>query len=122
MSSPKALVEDTAPFPCQNGIPSITLLGTRSDWTKLADKITRLEQGALGEEPRLYALILNPILIRFVETFDYPNDLAIRRFWDNIITVQKGHRLCKTDDVVTGWINALHYWEANGTIISPGLR
>jgi hypothetical protein len=35
MASSIPSFERIAPFPCQNGIPSITLLGTKTDWIKL---------------------------------------------------------------------------------------
>jgi hypothetical protein len=121
MSSSVPSFKEIGPFPCQNGIPSVTLLGTKTDWIKVANKFIQLEQGVLGNKPRMYALSLCPILVRFIATFDIPNDLAIRVFWNDMVTISVRQPLCTTSDVVTGWINALHFWDATGNPISPGL-
>jgi hypothetical protein len=110
--------EDIAPFPCDNGIPSITLLGTQADWIKLVEKLTQMEKLSFGNEPRLYANILGPILARFIVTFDRPNDPAIRLFWNDIVTIAARQKLCHTTDIVTGWIHALHFWEGTGNPVS----
>jgi hypothetical protein len=120
MSSSNPSFEEIAPFPCQNGIPSVTLLGTKADWIKLANKFIQLEQGVLGNEPRLYSLGLRPILNRFITTFDIPNDPTIRIFWNDMVTISLRQRLCETTDIVSGWINAFHLWDATGKPLSPG--
>jgi hypothetical protein len=112
-------IEEIAPFPCKNGIPSITLLGKQADWMRLADKLTQMEKGSFGNEPRVYATSLRPILARAIATFDNPNDPAIRLFWNDMVTITAKQKLCQTTDVVTGWINALHFWDGNGNPISP---
>lgn len=109
--------EPMAPFPCRNGIPSITLLGSQSDWMALASKLTQMETGALGIEPRLYAGNLRPILSRFIATFDRPNDPAIRLFWNDIVTLTVRQPLCQQTNVVTGWINGLHFWDGAGNVL-----
>lgn len=69
-------------FSCDNGIPSISLLGAKEDWVHLASKLIQMEKGIFGKEPALCTLILHPILNRFIATFDNPNDPAIRLFWN----------------------------------------
>jgi hypothetical protein len=110
--------EEIAPFPCDNGIPSITLLGTKADWIILADKLTQMERGSFGNEPRLYANNLRPILTRFIETFDRPNDPVIRLFWNDIVTITARQKLCYTTNTVIGWINAFHFWDGTGNPLS----
>jgi hypothetical protein len=118
MARSTASFEELAPFPCDNGIPSVTLLGTREDWMKLAEKLIQMEKGSFGVEPSLYANNLRPILGRFIATFDRPNDPAIRLFWNDIVTITARQKLCLTTDIVTGWINAFHFWDGTGKPIS----
>lgn len=58
------------------GLPSVTLLGEKSDWEVLLAKLNRLPD--FGEEPASYAAQLRPILSRFVQTFNTPDKLEIR--------------------------------------------
>jgi hypothetical protein len=115
MSSSSISLDVLAPFPCENGIPSITLLGTKTDWKNLLGKLDSLEQ--LGKEPKLYSHMLRPILSRFVATFDKPNDLSIRLFWSDIVTATPRQKLCRTTDLITGWINVFHYWDGAGSLV-----
>jgi hypothetical protein len=117
LSSPPSLLgEELASFPCKNGIPSITLIGTQADWRNLLGKLDRL--GDFGKEPTQYSRILRPILSRFVTTFEKPNDTGIRLFWSDIVTATPRQKLCNTTDLVTGWINAFHYWDGAGNLVS----
>jgi hypothetical protein len=103
------------------GMPSITLLGTQTDWSLLLQKLERLP--IFGPQPAEYAKMLRPILSRFVKSFDNPTDADIRNFWDMIVRV-RGLRgegtTCSTADLVSGWINGFHYWDAFGRVLSGG--
>jgi hypothetical protein len=116
MASPSVASEELAAFPCENGIPSVTLLGTKSDWEILLKKLEPLKQ--FGKEPTMYSAILHPILSRFVATFDKPNDPDIRLFWSDIVTVTPRQKSCNTTDLVTGWINAFNHWNGAGNLIT----
>jgi hypothetical protein len=118
MASSTKATEDLPAFPCENGIPSITLLGTRADWTTISDKLDPLIRLKFGKEPGLYGAMLRPILSRFIETFDKPNDLGVRQFWSDIVTLTPKQKLCRTTDLVTGWINAFHYWDGAGSLVN----
>jgi hypothetical protein len=120
MASSSKATADLPAFPCENGIPSITLLGTRADWKNISDKLDPLIDLKFGKEPAVYGTILRPILSRFVETFDKPNDVSIRQFWSDIITVTPKQKLCHTTDIITGWINAFHYWDGAGDLLTNG--
>jgi hypothetical protein len=85
MASVTPSFEPIAPFACDNGIPSISLLGAKEDWIYLASKLKQMEKGVFGKEPALYALFLHPLLDRFITTFDIPNDPAIRLFWNSML-------------------------------------
>jgi hypothetical protein len=116
MASSSISSEELAAFPCQNGIPSITLLGTKADWEKLLDKLDPMKR--FGKEPAAYGDMLRPILARFVATFDKPNDPDIRSFWSDIVTATIRQQHCNTTDLVTGWINAFHHWDGAGNLVT----
>jgi hypothetical protein len=114
MATPSPSSEDIPAFPCKNGFPSITLNGTQNDWKKILGKLDSLEK--FGKEPRIYSRLLRAVLSRFVETFDKPNDPAIRLFWNDIVTVTARQNLCSTTNLITGWINAFHMWDPAGNL------
>jgi len=64
------------------GLPSVTLLGQKSDWEKLAAKVERLP--TLGEEPKMWYGLLKPVLARFVSSFDAPEATETKDFWQKI--------------------------------------
>jgi hypothetical protein len=37
----------------------------------------------------------------------------------DMITVTPRQLLCQTTDIVTGWINGFHFWDAAGNTLSP---
>jgi hypothetical protein len=100
-------------FPCKNGMPSVTLNGTQDDWKTLLEKVESLEK--FGKEPKIYGMQLRLVLSRFVQTFDKPNDLAIRTFWSNMITAVPRQGICDTTERVTGWI-VFHMWNPAGNL------
>jgi hypothetical protein len=116
MASSSISSDDLAAFPCENGIPSVTLLGTKTDWAIVLEKLDLLKQ--FGEEPTTYSRMLRPILSRFVATFEKPNDPDIRLFWSDIVTVTPRQKFCNTTDLVTGWINAFHHWDGAGSLVT----
>jgi hypothetical protein len=118
MSSSIKATEDLQAFSCENGIPIITLLGTREDWKAISDKLEPLINSKFGKHPAIYGAVFRPILSRFIETFDKPNSISIRQFWSDIVTLTPKQRLCRTTDLVTGWINASHYWESAGDLVA----
>lgn len=64
------------------GLPSVTLLGEKSDWEKLAKRAERLS--TFGEEPMQWYTLLKPVLSRFVQSFDAPESEEIKDFWQKI--------------------------------------
>ncbi|KAF2721516.1 hypothetical protein K431DRAFT_189975, partial [Polychaeton citri CBS 116435] len=106
-------------FAC--GIPSITLLGSRSDWQRLQQKVDRLEE--FGAEPQDYARRLRPLLSRFVSTFDDANTPETKEFWNQMVQAKawhcelnpgKGHPIGQY--VVSGWILGFFYWNEMGRV------
>lgn len=80
------------------GIPSVTLLGERSDWVELVAKLGNIR--TFGEEPSLFASLLKPVLGSFVASFDHP---------DSSQTLEgSGY------DYLSGWITAFCFWDTDG--------
>jgi hypothetical protein len=109
-------------IPCNKGVPSVRLLGTQEEWKDLLGKLELMAKGQLGKEPVLYALILRPVLSRFVASFERPNDPLIRLFWNDMVTLIAIQKTCGTHtDLVTGWLNAFHFWDGAGNTLVPGI-
>jgi hypothetical protein len=70
------------------GLPSVTLLGQKSDWERLATKAERLV--TFGEEPKLWYELLRPVLVNFVRSFDAPDGAETKDFWQKIANWQGG--------------------------------
>ncbi|KAK4185141.1 hypothetical protein QBC35DRAFT_29435 [Podospora australis] len=94
------------------GLPSVTLLGEKSDWEKLLAKLDRLPD--FGQEPEEYKARLRPILSRFVTSFTHPDSEETRLFWNQIVTGRAG-KICGSPPVhMSGWITGFFYWNENG--------
>lgn len=88
------------------GIPSVTLEGEQIDYIKILVWLDRLEE--FGEEPKMWAAMLRPILRRLVSAFDGEPDVE---FWQSVVHL--GSIGCGTDEL-TGWITAFSVWTASG--------
>jgi len=64
------------------GLPSVTLLGEKEDWERLAEKAERLM--TFGEEAGTWYGLLKPVLERFVKSFDEPEAEETKDFWQKI--------------------------------------
>lgn len=91
------------------GIPSVTLLGKRDDWQHMLEKLDQIPQ--LGEEPAIFASLLEPILKRFVTSFDYPSSREIAKFWSRIVHDQPFGSAISD---ISGWIVAFCFWDEDG--------
>ena len=98
------------------GIPSVTLLGTRSDWATLTSKLENLK--SYGPETAQWYTLLHPILTRFVHSFDAPNDPATITFWQQIAHFTPGG---SGPSYYSGWITAFCFWDAQGKPLYPNL-
>jgi hypothetical protein len=70
------------------GIPSVTLLGEKSDWVNLTLRADRLLN--FGDEPKQWYRLLRPVLDRFVMSFDKPNAEETKEFWQKIAHYYNG--------------------------------
>lgn len=91
------------------GLPSVTLLGEKSDWVSIHKRLDHLD--LLGEEPALFAKLLRPILRRMIMSFDAPGSPEVIRFWNTII---HRHELFSGTDYLTGWLTAFCFWNEEG--------
>jgi hypothetical protein len=80
MSAMQKYFDYTCGIAC--GLPSVTLLGQKSDWEEILTRAERLKP--FGEEPTMFYGLLKPVLTRFVQTFDDPDSEDIRDFWQKI--------------------------------------
>jgi hypothetical protein len=106
-------------FPCKNGLPSVNVNGTQDDWKMIIKKLDSLEK--FGEAPKVYSRLLRPVLSRFVQTFDKPNEPAICLSWSDIVTITARQHLCSTTEAFTGWINAFYMWGPAGNLAITSL-
>ncbi|KAG8832669.1 hypothetical protein FRC17_000888 [Serendipita sp. 399] len=94
------------------GLPSVTLLGERSDYLSILLRLDRFQE--FSKEPALFANFLRPILKEFVNAFDYQmgeNDLPNPSFWSKIC-----HRIDggSGPTFLCGWITAFCVWDLDG--------
>lgn len=100
------------------GLPSVTLLGTQSDWSALLAKLDRLP--AFGPDPAAYKARLTPILSRFVASFADPDAPATRAFWRQIVSATPSHVCGAPPYHVSGWIAGFYFWDAEGAPFARG--
>lgn len=95
------------------GIPSVTLLGEKMDWVKILRRLEALKM--LGGEPRQWYHLIQPVLNRFIKTFDRPDSDEVVDFWERMI-----HRDSRSGtETISGWINAFCLWNEDGDLLYP---
>ncbi|KAH6616593.1 hypothetical protein C7974DRAFT_465767 [Boeremia exigua] len=96
------------------GIPSVTLLGERSDWENILEKLNKLSE--FGDEPTTFAELLRPILRNFIATFDaQPEPSAdVLDFWSKIADRRSGG---SGPSYMSGWITAFCMWDEDGKLL-----
>lgn len=93
------------------GLPSVTLLGERTDWEEILRRLDKLKE--FGDEPTQFCALLRPVITRFILSFDDPDSNEVRRFWNRI-----AHK-CELQSGPTfysGWISAFCFWNLDGKI------
>jgi hypothetical protein len=91
------------------GIPSVTLLGEKSDWEQVLARVERLS--TFGKEPTQWLGLLRPVLQRFVANFDDPNSEEVKDFWQKIVHYSGGG---SGPTYLSGWITAFCFWSDDG--------
>lgn len=66
----------------------MTLLGERSDWEIILQRLEKIPQ--LGEEPTIFYGLLKPVIGRFVHSFTSPTAEDTRDFWQKIVHKSSG--------------------------------
>jgi hypothetical protein len=88
------------------------LLGEKSDWKQLYDKLDRLSE--FGDEPAEYQDQLRPILSRFVKSFDDPDSDEIKDFWNSIVVAESGGLCGEPPYFLNGWLTGFFQWDMAG--------
>lgn len=70
------------------GLPSVTLLGERSDWEDILMRLEKLP--SFGDEAGQWHDLLKPVITRFVKTFDEPESESTKDFWQKIVHHHSG--------------------------------
>ncbi|KAL8967589.1 MAG: hypothetical protein Q9197_005350 [Variospora fuerteventurae] len=91
------------------GLPSVTLLGNKEDWELILTRLEKLKD--YGEEPTQFYTLLQPVVSRFVESFNSPTSDATVAFWQRIAHYDDGG---SGPTYYSGWITAFCFWNAEG--------
>ena len=94
---------------CACGLPSVTLLGEKTDWELIHHRLDKLE--TFGVEPSQFCALLRPVLSRFVKSFDEPASEDTIDFWQRIAHYQWGG---SGPSYYSGWITAFCFWNEDG--------
>lgn len=95
-------------------LPSVTLHGMKADWEKILERLDKLIE--FGPQPTQFCTRLKPIITRFILSFDKPDSIEVKRFWNRI-----AHMADQGAEGVwySGWISAFCFWTPTGR---PELR
>lgn len=93
------------------GIPSVTLLGERTDWEDILGRLEMLK--TFGDESTQWYHLLKPVLSRFVTTFDTPEIPEVSDFWARMLDRQEGSNV----DEISGWLTAFCLWDEDGRLL-----
>lgn len=101
-------------FHCQLGCgpPSVTLLGEKSVWQQIYDRLGKLEN--YGTEPTHFCNLLKPVLSRFVNSFDDPCGDDSIKIWQQIAHYKRGG---SGSSCYSGWITAFCFWKPWGQLL-----
>jgi hypothetical protein len=96
------------------GIPSVTLLGEKSDWEDILERVQFLGTfGTQHEELLIWNSVLTTLMTKFLRTFDAPDSPEVVKFWQSSVhDYVQGYT---GFHIVTGWIQAFCFWDAEGS-------
>ncbi|KAL8923614.1 MAG: hypothetical protein Q9208_004561 [Pyrenodesmia sp. 3 TL-2023] len=89
--------------------PSVTLLGNKEDWELILTRLEKLKE--YGEEPTQFCNLLQPVVSRFVGSFDNPTADETTGFWQRIAHYSSGG---SGPSYYSGWITAFCFWDKDG--------
>ncbi|CAG8934971.1 unnamed protein product [Penicillium salamii] len=93
------------------GIPSVTLLGEKEDWVNLFTKVEAIPW--TGDEVAKFSTILQPVLDRFIASFEDPESPEVQKFWARCAH-GRGDGSWATH--LTGWITVFCFWDEEGRL------
>ncbi|KAI1291384.1 hypothetical protein F5Y03DRAFT_403287 [Xylaria venustula] len=96
------------------GLPSVTLLGTRDDWERLASRVSKL--GKYGKECQHWASLLQPVMRYMLKTFDEPDSHKVKDFWLRVAYEAGKEGSSPGVRTLSGWITAFAYFKMDGTV------
>lgn len=91
------------------GIPSVTLLGQKTDWKLIYSRLDKLE--TFGAEPSQFCRLLRPVISHFIDSFDDPTSDDVISFWQRI--AHKNY-MGSGSAYYSGWITAFCFWNEDG--------
>jgi hypothetical protein len=92
--------------------PSVTLLGERSDWADMLQRVAWI--GTIDHEESIaWALRLTKILEYIVASFDRPDDEDVKQFWLRAVH-QCGAGSSGGIVTLSGWLTAFCWWSSDG--------
>ena len=91
------------------GLPSVTLLGHKTDWQLIYRRLDKLE--TFGAEPTQFCKLLRPVISRFVKSFEDPASDDTISFWQRIAHY---YNMGSGPSYYSGWITALCFWREDG--------
>ncbi|CAM9518984.1 unnamed protein product [Ectocarpus fasciculatus] len=117
MASLQAYFEYVMGLTC--GIPSVTMMGTVEDWKLLREKIERLLEFEVQDNPEgnvmeVWVGYLRKVCDGFVESAEHPDSAATVDFWDKVLSHKnRGSGMNYT----TGWVSAFSCFDKDGNFI-----
>jgi len=97
------------------GLPSVTILGTEGDWENILLRLEKLK--TYGKEPTMWYDLLEPVLSKFIETFQSPDSEGVLDFWQKIA---HEYNMGSGPTELSGWITAFCMWDSNGKLLFRG--
>ena len=91
------------------GLPSVTLLGEKSDYESILEKVNDLNR--FGEQTSTFASLLKPVISRFISSFDDRSAPSMLDFWERIFSSKSRDSSAKS---YSGWITAFCFWDEQG--------
>lgn len=91
------------------GLPSVTLLGQKTDWQLIYRRLDKLE--TFGAEPTQFCKLLRPVISRFVKSFEDPASDDAISFWQRIAHY---YNMGSGPSYYSGWITAFCFWKEDG--------
>ena len=91
------------------GLPSVTLLGQKSDWQLIYSRLDKLE--TFGAEPTQFCKLLRPVISHLVKSFEDPTSDDTISFWQRIAHY---HSNSSGPSYYSGWITAFCFWKEDG--------